>query len=156
MKSENKENQEPEYRRRPKLFLLPRRVGGLWYRPFRIHIVIERSRLKNCSTIDGGKPAKWVAKVWDIVEVVENPYEPLEAVDFPQRNVEIAKDQPEYRTLPSYVEGSHTIFCWKLSWRDRINCLLHGRIWHRVLKHPKAGLQPQLLTTDNPFIDENE
>lgn len=151
----SEDKKQEEYRRRPKVFLLPRKVGGRWYW-LSVRIVIERSRLKTCSTIDGSKPTKWVAKVWDILEVIENPYEPLEAMDFPQRNMEIAKDQPEYRTLPAYIEGSHTIFCWKLSWRDRLNCLIHGRIWHRVLKHPSAGLRPQMITTDSPFNDEAE
>jgi len=77
-------------------------------------------------------------------------------VTFPETNVEIAKDQPEYLTLPSHVDMSTpqrvATFCWQLSWRERWQLLVRGRLWHQVLTfgHP---LQPQLLHTVKPQLN---
>lgn len=80
-------------------------------------------------------------------------------VDFPERNIEIAKNQPEYLTLPAHFaqdrEGraqGRSTFCWKLSWRERLKVLFSGRIWQSSLTfgHP---LQPQLVSADKPDME---
>lgn len=57
----------------------------------------------------------------------------MEAIYFPEVNVEIAKDQPEYKTLPAHYnkeEGSMT-FCFKLT-EDEINRIYAtGEIWFK-------------------------
>ena len=77
----------------------------------------------------------------------------MELIDFPEKNVVFAKDQPEYLPLPAHrfagdAEG-RIAFCWRLSWRERLRVLLTGRLWHQVLTfgHP---LQPQILMVEKP------
>ena len=73
--------------------------------------------------------------------------------NFPEQTVVIAKDQPEYKPLPSYRFSDdpqgRIVCCWKLSWTDRIKILLRGVLWHQVLTFNNP-LQPQLLTPDKP------
>lgn len=72
---------------------------------------------------------------------------------FPEANKTFGADQPQYIALPAYKEpGSNNgriVFCWSLSWRERLRVLFSGRIWHQVytFHHP---LQPQLLTVEKP------
>ena len=80
----------------------------------------------------------------------------MNATHFPEVNVVIAKDQPEYKPLPSYVgwldadKSLHGVtFCWKLTWRERLSILLRGKIWHSVMTFNKP-LQPVLLQTEKP------
>jgi hypothetical protein len=76
-------------------------------------------------------------------------------VEFDEQTIVIAKNQPQYLPLPAYKyredhEGK-TVFCWKLSWRDRLRVLLGWPIWHTVLTF-NAPLQPQKISTDKPFM----
>ena len=79
--------------------------------------------------------------------------QPPELIEFPEHNVVIAKDQPEYRPLPAYaVPGDPRgliVCCWKLNWRHRLKVLLTGKLWHQILTF-RQPLQPQLLLTDKP------
>lgn len=71
----------------------------------------------------------------------------LSIVDFPERNVEIAKDQPQYQTLPAYVdskEGTITS-CWELTPEQIAEVGRTGKIWLRVLTFGNP-LQPVLLS----------
>lgn len=74
-------------------------------------------------------------------------------VDFPERNVEYAKNQPEYRVLPAYQYADDPqgkiVCCWEFGWRDRLRILFGGKIWHIILTYNKR-LQPQLIVTDKP------
>lgn len=74
-------------------------------------------------------------------------------IKFPEHNIVIAKNQPEYLPLPAYSNvgkvGDTTggvIFCWRLSLKERIVLLFTGKLWHEVLTFHKP-LQPQFLTT---------
>jgi hypothetical protein len=78
-------------------------------------------------------------------------------IDFPQRNVIYAENQPEYLPLPAYKipddpEG-RIIFCWKLSFRDRLRVLFTGKLWHSVLTF-NHSLQPQVLMAESPFLEQ--
>lgn len=77
----------------------------------------------------------------------------MKPVEFPEQNLIIAKDQPEYMPLPAHLvrdqEGT-VIFCWQLTLRERLQVLLTGKIWQQVLTFNQA-LQPQLLLTKKPF-----
>jgi len=79
----------------------------------------------------------------------------MEPVTFPEVNITIAKDQPQYRPLPSHVDSGTPekiiTFCWRLNWKERLQLLVLGRIWQQVLSfgHP---LQPQLLHTRKPVL----
>jgi hypothetical protein len=80
-----------------------------------------------------------------------------EIVSFPECNTIFAKDQPEYRPLPAHRYGDEQgkiLFCWRLSWRDRLRVLWTGLLWHQVLtfRHP---LQPQLITIEKPELSQS-
>lgn len=76
--------------------------------------------------------------------------EAVKPIDFPMRNVIVAKDQPEYTPLPAYIDQESVTFVWQLSWKERLQVLISGRIWHTVL-HFGRSLQPQKLQTRSPF-----
>lgn len=87
----------------------------------------------------------------------------MELIPFAGQNVVLAENQPEYLPMPAHrvlnsKEGEF-ICCWKLSWRERLNVLLGGVIWHRILTFGYA-LQPQMLQTWEPpevaFAREDE
>lgn len=77
----------------------------------------------------------------------------MNIVEFPEQNVIIAKDQPEYRPMPAYWDKrtGEVTCCWQLTWRERLQLLFSGRIWHTILTFNSA-LQPQLLQLDKPPI----
>ncbi len=78
----------------------------------------------------------------------------MNPIAFNGHNVVFAKDQPQYRQLPAFRLGDMdgtVVFCWSLTWRERLQVLLTGRVWHQVLTFHGA-LQPQLLTTEKPEI----
>lgn len=91
-------------------------------------------------------------------EILKSDFRPLEALDFPERNVEIAKDQKEYRTLPACVimEEEQRIIT-KFAFTDedikeiqKNKCLYHAQMTF------KQSMQPVLLTVENPFLSEDE
>lgn len=76
-------------------------------------------------------------------------------IPFAEANLTVAENQPEYIPLPAHLEkdapeGTLT-FCWKLSWRERLQLLLSGKIWHQVLTF-RTSLQPQMLLTKKPHL----
>jgi hypothetical protein len=78
---------------------------------------------------------------------------------FSECNIEIAKDQPQYLTLPAYkptndMQG-YTLVCWQLSFRERIALLFYGKLWHSILTFNKP-LQPILLEVTKPAIHFKE
>ena len=62
-----------------------------------------------------------------------------------------AKDQDEYLSLPCYrdADGMVTIR-WQLTWRERLDVLFGGCIWHQVLTFNRP-LQPVKLVTECPL-----
>lgn len=72
----------------------------------------------------------------------------MEAVEFKEQNVVFAKDQPEYRPLPAFKADTpqgEVISCYKLSWRERLQVLITGRLWVSLLSFNKP-LTPQFLS----------
>ena len=74
----------------------------------------------------------------------------MDPVDFPQKTVDIAHNQDEYRTLPAFVSDEEAISCWRFSWRERLCVLCGGRLWLRQLNFGRP-LQPQLPQIATPF-----
>lgn len=75
-------------------------------------------------------------------------------VDFPEKNIVIAKDQPEYIPLPAYYnpQTGAVCCCWELS-EDELQQVIHTRkIWHIILTNNKP-LQPQLLFVHRPQFE---
>lgn len=77
----------------------------------------------------------------------------MKIAEFPEQNVVFAQDQPEYLPLPAHrVPGAEgrIVFCWRLTWLERLRVLFTGTIWHQVLTF-RQPLQPQLATVEKPF-----
>ena len=74
----------------------------------------------------------------------------MKPVDFPNMNITLAGDQPEYITLPAFVDRQQAITCWRLSWREAIKLLFTRRLWLRQLTFGDL-LQPQLPQVETPW-----
>lgn len=76
-------------------------------------------------------------------------------IEFPEQNVVLAKAQPEYAPLTAHQAigdpQGRTVFCWQPTWRERIEILLFGEIWHQVLTFHQP-LQPQMLGVEKPAM----
>lgn len=59
--------------------------------------------------------------------------------------ITFAKDQPEYLPLPALTDGTNVWTTWKLSWVERINILLYGKLHLRLLTFGRP-LQPICLS----------
>lgn len=83
----------------------------------------------------------------------------MDIIEFDQQNIVYAKDQPEYRPMPAHrVEGDPNgtvICCWKLTEEEKKQIMETGVIWHSMMTF-NAPLQPQLLTTESPFIEVSD
>ena len=83
----------------------------------------------------------------------------MNPIKFKQCNVEMAKDQEEYRTLPaSIIPGPYkeVISCWKLTWKERIKILFTGKLFLSMLTF-NGPLQPvQIQLEFNPLTRESE
>lgn len=74
----------------------------------------------------------------------------MKTVDFPYRNVDIAKDQPEYKTLPALVVGDEkgtVISCWEMTDEELEQVKKTKRIYLSLWTFGQP-LQPQRLATD--------
>jgi hypothetical protein len=79
----------------------------------------------------------------------------MQPIEFPEHNVCMAKNQPEYQPLPAHCDPhdkyGRLTFGWKLDWRERVKLLITGELWHQVLTF-QSPLQPQLLLVDKPAL----
>lgn len=65
------------------------------------------------------------------------------------------KGQPEHKSMSMHQLEDNTgtiIFCWELSFSERLKILFSGVLWHQVLTFNRT-LQPQFLTAKKPYID---
>jgi len=79
----------------------------------------------------------------------------MKLVEFPERTVVIAKDQPQYNPMPAHrypddPEGRVTC-CWELTDEEIAEVARTKRIWHTILTFG-GPLQPQLLQVEKPQI----
>lgn len=74
---------------------------------------------------------------------------------FPEVNVVLAEEQPEYLPLPAFQDAEQTISLWRLTWRERLTVALTGRLWLRQLNFD-LPLQPLLPQVECPFEREAE
>jgi len=66
----------------------------------------------------------------------------MQPVNFNESNVTYAKNQPEYLPLPVYkTPDGEVISCWKLTFREKLAVMLHGKVWINILTFNSA-LQP--------------
>ena len=77
----------------------------------------------------------------------------MNTVDFPETNLDIAKDQPQYQPIRAFRDPSEPqgrlVFCWELSAEERAEVARTGRVWHQVLTF-NWPLQPQMLSVEKP------
>lgn len=74
------------------------------------------------------------------------------SVKFPQANLALGKDQPEYQVLYAARSGHEdgcTAYCYKLSWWERIKLLITGRLWFEQLTFHQ-GFQPVRPSVSEP------
>ena len=78
----------------------------------------------------------------------------MKPIHFDEVTIVITKDQSEYLPLPAhrYLDESGTVvFCWKMTWAERLKALITGKIWQESMTFGGA-LQPQRLDVDKPFM----
>lgn len=70
----------------------------------------------------------------------------MEPIQFPQSNKVLARPQgmtdEECSPLPVFNDGTQSISCWKMTWRERIAALFFGKVWLFVVYGPT---QPPVL-----------
>ena len=75
----------------------------------------------------------------------------MKAVKFKQSNIEIAKDQDQYITLPAHMDSDGTVTsCWSLTWWERFKLLFSGHLFLQILTYGKP-LQPLKMSVNNPL-----
>lgn len=68
------------------------------------------------------------------------------------QEVVYAADQPEYTPLPAHRDSYGTVTSrWQLTWRERMQVLLHGNLWLSILTF-HSPLQPVSLSTEPPEV----
>uniref|UniRef100_A0A6H1ZCX9 Uncharacterized protein n=1 Tax=viral metagenome TaxID=1070528 RepID=A0A6H1ZCX9_9ZZZZ len=68
----------------------------------------------------------------------------MKAIDFKQRNIIFARNQPQYLPLPAHRASDGTVTsCWKLSFSERLKIALKGKIYLQTLtfNHPPQPLK---------------
>lgn len=76
----------------------------------------------------------------------------MKPVEFPEQNVVLGKDQPQYVPLPVYAAEDGRITCCLELTADEIQEVLRtGRVWLTQLTFG-ARFQPIQLSTHSPFV----
>lgn len=78
----------------------------------------------------------------------------MKPVKFKHQNVEFAKDQDEYNTLPALRIDSpqgEVISCWKVSFKERIKVLFFGRVWLSLMSFNKP-LTPSYMSVNRKDV----
>ena len=78
----------------------------------------------------------------------------MKPIDFDERNLVIAKDQPQYIPIPAYRQlgtkdfdhEGKVVFCMGLSFKERLRILFTGKIWCQVLTFNRT-LHPTRFST---------
>lgn len=62
---------------------------------------------------------------------------PLSAIHFPEATKNLLKPDSmtdeECSSLWVFNDGEQCVSCWKLSWKERLNILLYGKLWLGIL-----------------------
>lgn len=69
----------------------------------------------------------------------------------------IGAGQDEYVPIPAQSFKNDptqvVLFCWKLSWLERLKILFTGKLWHSVMTFGRP-FQPQLLLLSRPDFEQ--
>lgn len=75
----------------------------------------------------------------------------MKPIEFKEMNYQIAKEQPEYLTLPAHISGEGiTTSCWQLTFKEKIKLLFTGKLYLQVMTGG-GKLQPQKPCAENPL-----
>lgn len=78
----------------------------------------------------------------------------MKSIDYPEANLAIAKDQPQYNTLFAFVDSTRpdfpTFVCYELTEEDIADIVKNKKLWYDQLTFGKP-FQPMLIMTKNPF-----
>lgn len=99
------------------------------------------------------------------------------AVDFPERNLMLAEDQPEYETLPVFMEVKEVMVangpkdpqnaivtknvpwsmtaCFELNKEEIEEIIRTGKLWYTQMLFGNQ-FQPIRMSTQNPFTPEEQ
>lgn len=81
----------------------------------------------------------------------------MQLVEFPEADVTVGADQPEYIPLPAHRVGNREgelVCCWQLTLIERLKVLVTGKVWHSILTF-NDPLQPQRLSVEKPSMNVN-
>jgi hypothetical protein len=75
-------------------------------------------------------------------------------IKFPGHNIIYSANQPEYQPLPALKldnKEGEAIFCWQLTWKERLRLLFTGKLWQSIytFNHP---LQPVMISPTAPHL----
>jgi hypothetical protein len=71
---------------------------------------------------------------------------PIPIKEIKDEPILFAKNQPQYQTLPAYRYKDNVIICWGLSWKERFQVFLNGRVFVS-LKTWKNPLTPSYASS---------
>ena len=78
----------------------------------------------------------------------------MKPVEFKHQNIVFAKDQPEYQPLPALRLESpqgEVVSCWRLSFKERLQVLVFGRVWMSLMSFNKP-LTPSYLSINRKEV----
>ena len=78
----------------------------------------------------------------------------MKPTTFKHQNIVFAKDQPEYQPLPALkldTPEGEVISCWKMSWKERINVFITGRVWLSLMSFNKP-LTPSFMSVNRKNV----
>lgn len=78
----------------------------------------------------------------------------MEATEFPQVNLHLGEDQPEFQTLPAYHDGEgRVIACFKPSPEELAEIQRTGVIWYEQHCFDRP-FQPMMIFAKSPFEEQ--
>jgi hypothetical protein len=74
-------------------------------------------------------------------------------IPFPQQNLVVGANQPEYIPLPVYysADNREATACWGLTWSERLRALFTGRIYVTLMTFGMP-MMPQRVSLDPPHL----
>ena len=75
----------------------------------------------------------------------------MKNIDFKEVNVAVHLTNPSlhYKALRT---GDYMVFCFKMSWKERLKALFTGKVWVSKIAPIDQHLQPFVLTTDKSKV----
>ena len=82
----------------------------------------------------------------------------MKPIDFKERNVIFAENQPEYQPLPAFrdvnSEDGIIVTCWELSIFERLRLLFSGQLWLSMMTFNKPVTPTYMSTKKSDVINE--